>query len=228
MYRFFKKKYFILWTLPLIYMFLAGNGQKTKDRIYVGEKVCRTCHHLQGNRDQYNPWRESKHAEAYTALFKTEAKQIAEISGIDIEPFESPVCLGCHTTAYNEENWERDPSFHFEDGIQCEQCHGPGSEYINTEIMQNREKAIQSGLKFPEERDCLVCHKEKNSHVAVLNTKPFAYREAIQTIQHQGTGGPLTPESGEQPIPAIGQKYVGSMVCTECHNSSTDRRIYSK
>ena len=172
-------------------LLLAGNSQKSQDHIYVGEKVCRTCHHLQGNRDQYNPWRMSKHAEAYTALFKPEAKQIAELSGIDIEPHTSPICLGCHTTAYNADGWERDNSFHFEDGVQCELCHGPGSDYIAAETMRNREKSVKAGLKYPEKRDCLVCHKEKNSHVTVLNSKIFVYEEGLQTIKHRGTGGSL-------------------------------------
>ena len=191
-------KRFILLALPFLYMFLMGNSQKPQEHIYVGEKVCRQCHHLQGNRNQYNPWRMSKHAKAYAALFKPEAKEIAELSGIDIEPFKSQICLGCHTTAYNEEEWERDPSFHFEDGIQCEQCHGPGSEYIDVNIMSDREKAIQAGLKYPKKRDCLICHKEKNSHVTVLDSKEFDYDKALQIIQHPGKGGPLNSESVDQ------------------------------
>ena len=85
---------FIFLALPLIYLILMSNSQKSQEHIYV-------------------PWRKSKHARAYAALFKPEAKEIAELSGIDIEPFKSPICLGCHTTAYNEEEWERDPSFAF-------------------------------------------------------------------------------------------------------------------
>ena len=189
---------FIFLALPLIYLILMSNSQKSQEHIYVGEKVCRKCHHLQGNRNQYEPWRKSKHARAYAALFKPEAKEIAELSGIDIEPFKSPICLGCHTTAYNEEEWERDPSFTFGDGIQCEQCHGPGSAYIDVQIMRNKEKAIQAGLKYPGKRDCLICHKEKNSHVTVLNSKEFDYEKGLQIILHPGKGGPLDLESVDQ------------------------------
>jgi YVTN family beta-propeller protein len=192
-------KKFIFLSLFFMCIILIGSSKKSQDRIYVGEKVCRKCHHLQGNRNQYNPWRASKHAKAYVSLFKPEAKEIAELSGIDIEPFKSPICLGCHTTAYNEEEWERDPSFHFDDGIQCEQCHGPGSEYIDVNIMSDREKTIQAGLKYPKKRDCLICHKEKNSHVAVLHTSEFDYEMALQVIQHRGRGGPLNLESDDPP-----------------------------
>jgi len=223
MQRFVKNKIFIVLVIPFIYIFLIGNSQKSQDRVYVGEKVCRSCHHLQGNRNQYNPWRMSKHANAYSSLFNSESIEIAELSGIDIEPFNSPICLGCHTTAYNEEDWERDPSFHFEDGVQCEQCHGPGSDYIDVDIMQDREEAIKSGLKYPQKRDCLVCHKEKNSHVAVLNSKKFVYEEALQIIQHPGKGGDLNPESVNQFNKLPDQKLNDETTLLEIYHSNVKK-----
>jgi len=218
----------VFWILILVSQFLMVNSLFTQDRIYVGEKVCRKCHHLQGNRNQYNPWRMSKHSRAYTSLFKPEAKQIAEISGIDIEPFESPVCLGCHTTAYNEEDWERDPDFHFEDGIQCELCHGPGSEYIDSETMRDSVKAAKAGLKFLEKRDCMICHIEKNSHVNILKSKKFVYEEAIKNIDHPGAGGDLKRISKVKSTEQSGVKYTGALVCNECHNPDNNKNIYSK
>ena len=173
-------KYRINLVLFFSFLLLTENSlfsQQTQDYIYVGEKVCRQCHHLNGNRNQFNQWRSTHHAKAYAVLGNLESKQIAELSGIDTEPQDSPVCLGCHTTAYSVEEWEKDESFHLEDGIQCELCHGPGSDYIDENIMKNREKAIQSGLMFLEERNCLVCHKEKFSHIAVLNSKEFNYKD---------------------------------------------------
>ena len=35
-----------------------------------------------------------------------------------------------------------DDSFHFEDGVQCELCHGPGSEYIEADITM-KEAALK-------------------------------------------------------------------------------------
>ncbi len=181
----------------LIWMFIFAamnlSAQQPADRIYVGEQVCRQCHHQQGNRDQFNIWRQSKHAQAHSVLFKPESKEIAELSGIDIEPWESPICLGCHTTAYNVEEWERDDTFRFEDGVQCELCHGPGSDYIDADIMRDRDKAIRAGLKKTQKRDCMICHKEKNSHVSVLNSKIFDFDSAFAAIAHFGKGGALTP-----------------------------------
>jgi len=84
------RRYINFIILYLITVATLVYGQKQLDRVYVGERTCRECHHLQGNRNQFNPWRLSKHARAFTSLFKPEAKQIAELSGIDIEPYTSP------------------------------------------------------------------------------------------------------------------------------------------
>ena len=112
------KKYIIAATvivLSIVTSVWLMFAQRKRESIYVGEKVCRQCHHLAGNRDQFNPWRLSQHADAYAALFKSEAKPIADLSGIDIKPHQSPICLGCHTTACYVEDWERGDDFRFED-----------------------------------------------------------------------------------------------------------------
>ncbi len=202
-------------------------GQQVRDRVYVGEKVCRECHHQAGERNQFNLWRFTKHALAYATLSMPEAKEIAELSGIDVDPHESLICLGCHTTAYNVEAWELDESFHAEDGVQCELCHGPGSEYADARIMRDSELAIQAGLLMPEERDCMVCHKEKNSHIAVLNVNDFIYESALDTIDHSGTRGSLEMQIEPPVEPLPGPRYVGAMVCNECHGETSESQIYS-
>jgi len=171
----------------------------------------------------------AKHAKAFAALSMPESEQIAELSGIDVPPHESPVCLGCHTTAYDTEEWERDDTFHFEDGIQCERCHGPGSEYIDPEIMRDRERARLAGLRMPVESDCLVCHKEKGSHTAVLEVRKFDFTEALQQISHRGTGGPLDPRHDSLPAePLPGPRYVGALACRTCHGVESVNREYGK
>lgn len=153
---------------------------------------------------------------------------MAELSGVNVDPYKSPICLGCHTTAYDVETWERDNSFHFEDGVQCELCHGTGCEYIDAGIMRNRETAMQAGLILPGERECLVCHKEKGSHTAVLPVKIFDYKKVLQEIAHPGIGGPL-PLKNEPPVaPSSGSKYVGVIACGDCHGEASAGREYSK
>jgi hypothetical protein len=119
----------------------AASAQAPRERVYVGEQACRPCHHQPGGRDQFSAWRLTKHAEAYAALSMAEALEIADLSGIEGDPTTNRICLGCHTTAYDTEEWERDETFHFADGIQCERCHGPGSAYIDDAVMRDPERA---------------------------------------------------------------------------------------
>jgi YVTN family beta-propeller protein len=204
---------------------LAASYETQRERVYVGEQACRTCHHQPG-RDQFSAWRLTKHAQAFAALSKPEARQIAALSGIDTEPPESPICLGCHTTAYDTEEWQRDETFHFEDGVQCERCHGPGSEYMDAAVMRDSARARQAGLRMPLERDCLVCHKEKGSHTAVLGGKEFDFAAALREIAHAGAGGPLTPTERQSADTLPGPKYVGALACETCHGAQSASRAY--
>ncbi len=218
--------------VPIILIGFAGwtsIGQQAQEPVYVGERVCRQCHHMAGDRDQFNAWRLTKHARAYAALSLPEAKPIAELSGIDVDPYDSPICLGCHTTAYSAEEWELDDTFHFEDGVQCERCHGPGSEYSDAEVMMDPTRARQAGLKMPEESECLVCHKPKGSHQAVLEVKEFDYESFLKEIAHDGIGGEL-PTAEDEPPPTLlpGPKYVGALACASCHGARSSNPVYGK
>jgi hypothetical protein len=116
---------------------------------YVGNQECAHCHQGAGMGYQQSLWWLSKHAKAYTSLAKPEAKQIARLSGIPVEPQESPVCLGCHSTSAESEDWEREDTFQLQHGVQCEKCHGAGSEYMDEAVMRDPEASMAAGLVMP-------------------------------------------------------------------------------
>ena len=64
----------------------AGAGEP----VYVGAEVCGECHDSP-QRDQLDHWYLSPHARAYAALALPEAAEIARISGIEENPFSSPM-----------------------------------------------------------------------------------------------------------------------------------------
>ena len=97
---------------------------------------------------QFSKWRLTAHAKAYAALSLPEAKEITRLSGITEEPHKAKMCLGCHATASEEEDWQHGEEFHLEDGLQCEACHGPGSEYATEEIMKDKPRAMANGLRI--------------------------------------------------------------------------------
>ena len=197
------------------------------EQVFVGAEVCGECHDT-AQRDQLDTWYRSPHARAYAALALPEAAEIARISGIDESPFSSPVCLGCHATASDVEAWQLDPTFHIEDGVQCELCHGPGRDYMPAPVMFDPEAAKAAGLLKPDRRACMVCHKEKGSHTAVLEVEPFIYEEALKQIAHRGTGGELREGAGREPPADDDPHPVGVMVCASCHRGESMGYVASK
>ena len=151
----------------------AAIAQAARQPVYVGARACAQCHegHAAGN--QYSKWLLSAHAKAWATLATPEAKVMARLSGLPDDPEKAPLCLGCHATAAETEAWERDPTFRLEDGVQCEKCHGPGSEYMAEDVMRDPEKARRAGLRRFTKRDCEVCHYVKGSHAAVHRRPPL-------------------------------------------------------
>ena len=145
-------------------------------------KVCAKCHSDDATGNQYEVWRGTKHAQAYKALFTPEAKAMAQLSGILDPPEKAFICLGCHATAADAEPWERDPTFSIEDGMQCERCHGPGSEYVD--VMKDPVAARKAGLTMLTPHECALCHYAKGSHVAVHHKPPLDIEEGLRRIAH--------------------------------------------
>ena len=215
--------------LLLVLVFSLGQVQgQEKHAVYVGAKVCARCHQGAGMGYQCSRWLSSKHARAYAVLVKPEAYKIAELSGIPEEPQKSPMCLGCHATGANVEEWEKDETFFVEDGVQCERCHGPGSEYLA--ITHTGKTGMEAGLMMPKADDCMKCHEVKGSHVAIHHMPKLDVHEALRAIAHP------TPENHEikrpldlpGPANSSGPKYLGVMACAACHQTPMMGHQFSK
>ena len=178
--------------------------------------------------DQFSRWFLSKHASAYANLAMPEAKQIALFSGIPMDPQKSAMCLGCHATGAEAEDWEKDETFSEKEGVSCEKCHGPGSEYMDARVMTSREAATKAGLIIPTRDDCLKCHKEKGSHTRVLKRPPLDMAKARDEIAHPTPDDwvekklqPPAPKTSEvletSEVFGKGAKYTGVAACAECH-----------
>jgi YVTN family beta-propeller protein len=196
-----------------------GTEGEEKQPVYVGVRVCATCHDGPEMGHQFSLWMLSKHSQAYAALATPEAREMAILSGIPGEPLETMACLGCHATAADSEEWERDPTFRIEDGVQCERCHGPGSEYMDEEVMRDRAAAVRAGLKFLSVRECELCHEVKGSHVAVHKLPRLDMERARETIAHPTPESPKPGSAHDVASSASGDgpRFVGVQVCAGCH-----------
>ncbi|MGB5296782.1 MAG: multiheme c-type cytochrome, partial [Thermoanaerobaculia bacterium] len=201
----------------------VSSTAQPREPVYVGVRVCSECHSGPEAGHQFSTWRLTPHAKAFATLSMEESTEIARLSGIPEAPHTARVCLGCHATAADAEEWERDETFLIEDGIQCETCHGPGSEYMDEEVMRNRELAMERGLKMPSGSTCMVCHGPKGSHEAVLSGEPYDLEKALQTIAHPRPESPpveaSTRSSETEALLGPSQHlFTGVMSCARCHS----------
>lgn len=129
---------------------------------YIGAEKCGMCHKKDADGNQLKVWQESKHAKAYEVL-KSEAA--TKLAGGDATKTEA--CLKCHATGAGADASLNDAKFNIEKGVQCEACHGAGSEYKSMKIMKDRKAAVENGLvvwadEKAIEATCLTCHDTKN------------------------------------------------------------------
>jgi YVTN family beta-propeller protein len=217
-------------TAPWVWVCAADEN---REPVYVGVRVCAQCHHDKAGGDQYSRWLMSRHSQAYAVLAKPEAREIARLSGIPVEPQKSPLCLGCHATGADAEPWEKDPTFHVEDGVQCEKCHGPGSEYSDAKVMMDRQAAMMAGMGMPTKADCMSCHNVKGSHVAVHNKPKLDMDAGWQAVAHPTPEGykfqMMAKKDNPGRAPArTGPRYTGSIACAKCHTGMMMGYQYSR
>ena len=148
---------------------------------FVGTSTCGMCHKSEKQGSQLSIWEGSKHAQAYTALTTEKADEIAKSKGFNTKAVETPECLKCHASGYNVDASMLGKRFKVEDGVQCETCHGPGSDYKDMKVMKNKELAVKNGLIMHDKIDnfCINCHNAESPTFVDMNIE-----EAWQKIKH--------------------------------------------
>lgn len=131
----------ILSAGTLIFADDAKDSSKSDDTAesqheYTGFRVCRMCHSTDGI---FKSWQQTAHATAWDSLSDMQKKMDG--------------CRDCHATGLDEEG-------ELLANVQCEACHGPGSDYIKMSIMRVREKAVANGLIIGDEKTCRICHTD--------------------------------------------------------------------
>jgi hypothetical protein len=138
----------------------TGPGSCASPSCHGGVQV-RTDSSVQQN--EYSTWVvKDKHAHAFAALTNPVATRMARI--LRIEKVEAaPKCLACHALSVPEA--ERARTFDSTDGVSCESCHGPASNWLGPHTTRGwtHERSIAAGmrdLRDPARRaeNCLSCH----------------------------------------------------------------------
>ncbi len=149
---------------------------------YVGAKACLACHKLPKSGAAYTIWQGSKHANAFATLATPAAQEIAKKKGI-ADAQKSEACLKCHDTAAGVAATGHAITFKPGEGVGCEACHGPGSEYKNMTVMKEidagKTKGETVGLVMGDEKLCVKCHNAESP-----TFKAFKFAEASKVIAH--------------------------------------------
>ena len=153
---------------------------------YVGLQDCGRCHKKELIGDQVSAWKKEKHSKAMESLRSDEAKRIATERGLKVPPDQADECVRCHATAHGLEKSQifKKP-LAISDGVQCESCHGPGSDYRKkTAHAASHEKGVAAGMWEPgkNEKICTACH---NPESPTFDTaKGFDFEKMKEGIDH--------------------------------------------
>lgn len=149
---------------------LAALGAETPKYTGPGSCASPSCHGGVQPRNTTSVWQneystwvvKDKHANAYTVLSNPVAMRMAKILGIaDVSA--APKCLACHSLDVPAD--ARAKTFDASDGVSCEACHGPASNWLGPHTTKGwtHQQSIEAGMY--DERDlihrsekCLSCH----------------------------------------------------------------------
>jgi hypothetical protein len=205
----------------------------------IGAPKCKVCHKAKTG-DQWKIWTESAHARAFETLASEESSKIATDLGLG-DPQQEVACLKCHTTlaslgggavVYEKANYTDS------EGVGCEACHGPGSEYKARKIMIDPDAAMAAGLVMDRgAENCTSCHNEESP-----TFKGFDFEQRWAEIAHPvptgekaqpGTATVTETPAGVSDVPdeITFESSIGNVVlkhklhiedadieCTECHH----------
>lgn len=170
-------------------LFLVAATGFAAEASFVGAKKCKMCH-----MKQYKSWETTKMAKVFDLLKAGARAEEKKAAGLDPakDYTHDAECLPCHTTGYGKSGGftsiEETPGL---SGVQCESCHGPGSEYLKEGKMTLKNKEYKladltaAGLVIPGENTCTTnCHNTKSPFVGEDYKFNFEEKKAEGTHEH--------------------------------------------
>lgn len=191
----------------------VGDYVPTVTPFYVGASTCATCHAGGPGGDQYTPWSMTIHATALSAL-------------TEIGQDHNATCLACHTVG--SMGLDADPSLDnggYDDqaverlaNVQCENCHGPGSEHPQNDF-SSVEVSFDAAV-------CGECHTDahhptydewqESAHAAALDLSGSTRTTCAHC--HNGYYGAQFLDDPEGYSSPATVDVVVPIVCQTCHD----------
>ncbi len=113
--------------------------------------------------NEYSTWVvKDKHTKAFAVLTNPIGKRMGQILGL-AHPETEQKCLVCHSLNVSADMRTR--SFDLNEGVSCENCHGPASKWLgpHTEDKWTHAQSVQAGMHdnrdlIQRSEKCLECH----------------------------------------------------------------------
>ena len=165
---------------------------------YVGSKKCKMCH-----MKVHKSWSKTKMGMAFNTLKPGEAKEAKEKHNLDVDKdyTRDAACIKCHTVGYGQAGGYVMPDLNDKkavkaakklEGVGCESCHGPGSEYVKLHkdvFMSKRKYKVEefyaAGQRKIDEATCTVCHNADSPTIDPATPFDFEERKTEGTHEHQ-------------------------------------------
>lgn len=214
--------------------------QKITVGTFLGANSCALCH--SGGvvaPDTYHPWSQTPHASAFSR----------KIDGLDTDHF-GPNCVSCHVLGYDTNpnavnggfddvakavgwvfpavetngNWAAmAPELRNVSNIQCESCHGPGSEHAYSLGDTNKiSVSVASGA-------CSQCHDSLTHHFKTAewnNSKhASAVEETAASCSRCHTGQGFVNYVSGKPAVAVAYEGITCAACHDPHDASTPHQL---
>lgn len=134
----------------------ASAADPTEGASYVGEKTCKKCH-----MKEHRTWKKMLHYDAFKNLPEKYHGEKNE---------DGQACISCHVTGYGQADRGGFKSIGESEhllGVQCEACHGPGSNHVEaaSKVQDEKRDFKPDEKKFIElkTKNCSDCH---NPHIS--------------------------------------------------------------
>jgi len=152
---------------------------------YMGAVGCQTsmCHGGAGPMSkQFTIWKQAgPHSKSFATLTTAWSRRIAD--SLEIEnPVQHPDCTSCHAPLAHVEPAHLVSPALIREGVSCESCHGPASEWIlsHTRTDYTHQQRVATGLKDQENLyvradTCVACHQQIDPDILTAGHPKLEY-----------------------------------------------------
>lgn len=165
---------------------------------YVGVRACAQCHSapqeinkVPADRPQtdfvhlteYVTWRDlDKHSQAYASLKNERSVHMGKLLGVDVTAT-AVGCINCHAMNFPEA--KRGDLFEIADGVSCDGCHGPASDWLVPHYTKKDWRTLPAAEKeklgFLDVRNpvvrakmCVSCHVGNAAEGKIVTHEMYA------------------------------------------------------